>query len=113
MLVDVRMKDDELSIVVRTENPEAGRLLDARAAHLKFALEQAGIPIERFDVYADLNQRDDHARESGNASGRRGDAHAGTHNIHELNEGGGLTAEPDGIRAPHERWSRRRLDIRV
>lgn len=113
MLVDVRMKDDELSIVVRTENPEAGRLLDARAGHLKSALEQAGIPIERFDVYADLNQRDDHAGDSAYRAGRRDDADARTIITHERNEEGGSMAESEASRAPHARWSRRRLDIRV
>lgn len=118
ILVDVRMKADELSITVRTENAEACRLLDARAGHLKSALEQAGIPVERFDVFADLNHADHHARESTYAFGNRGDAHGRAGSSQDAPEGSDPLAEKEEFRDRHEVWSMRRLgmgrlDVRV
>ena len=50
MRVDVSLTDDRLEVKVRTETPEAMRLLIDRAAELKAALAAHGVFVERFDV---------------------------------------------------------------
>ncbi len=51
--IDVRIVDDRVRIGVQTETDRARELLSGRASHLKLALEQQGIHVDRFEVVTD------------------------------------------------------------
>lgn len=56
--VDVKLVDDRIEIVVKTQSSAARHLVQSRAIALTRALEQQGIVVERFDVVTDSQQSD-------------------------------------------------------
>ena len=56
--VDVRMAGDQVQIDVRAETDQAREVLHDRAVHLRAALEQHGIQVERLTVTADTVNHD-------------------------------------------------------
>ena len=57
VLVDVRMAGGALQIDVRTETPQARKLILARSPRLQAALEQQGIRVDHFEVTEDTADR--------------------------------------------------------
>ena len=56
--VDVKLVDERIEIVIRTESQAARHLVQSRGMALTHALEQQGIVVERFDVATDSHMSD-------------------------------------------------------